>query len=113
MGEGWDKIMEEHKKHPLKPDMPGIDADRYTMTVTLFSTKQKFEQEKAVELNERQKQAIEYVREHGKITNRDYRTLFPDISAETARLDLKSLMDKGLLEQHGSKKGAHYKIKSG
>ncbi|OYT53621.1 MAG: hypothetical protein B6U72_05330 [Candidatus Altiarchaeales archaeon ex4484_2] len=108
LGEGWDKIMEEHKKHPLKPQMPRIDADRYTVTVTLFSTKGKFEQEKIIELNERQRQAVEYLRKHRRITNRDYRRLFPNISPETARLDLKNLIEKGIIEKQGIKKGAYY-----
>ncbi|MEA1925151.1 MAG: ATP-binding protein [Candidatus Altiarchaeota archaeon] len=108
LGEGWDKIMEEHKKHPLRPQMPRIDADRYTVTVTLFSTKEKFEQEKIIELNERQKQAVEYLRKHRRITNRDYRRLFPGISPETARLDLKNLIEKGIIEKQGIKKGAYY-----
>ncbi len=111
LGEGWDKIIEEHKKHSLKPKMPEIDTDRYTITVTLFSTKQKFEQEKIIELNERQKQAVEYLRKHRKITNKEYRRLFPRISTETARLDLKDLIDKDILEKQGTKKGVFYRIK--
>ncbi|MCK5474033.1 MAG: putative DNA binding domain-containing protein [Candidatus Aenigmarchaeota archaeon] len=111
LGEGWDKIIEEHKRHPLRPKMPGINADQYTMTVTLFSTKQKFEQEKIIELNERQKRIVEYVRVHKKITNKEYRILFPTVSSETARLDLKDLADKNILEKQGAKKGVFYRIK--
>lgn len=59
LGEGWDKILKEHQEHPLKPRKPKIDADEYTILVTLFSTKKKFErkllEKKIVELNARQK----------------------------------------------------------
>ena len=112
MGEGWDKIIEEHKNHSLKPEMPEIDADRYTMTVTLFSTKQKFEQEKTVELNERQKQVVGYVREHGKITNKEYRQI-TGLSDEGARKDISKLLEKKIFQSKGRGRSTHYIIRVG
>ncbi|MFH1432209.1 MAG: ATP-binding protein [archaeon] len=110
MGEGWDKIFEEHKNHPLKPEIPAIDADRYTMTVTLFSTRQKFGKDKAIELNERQKAALEYVRAHGRITNREYQKLCPDVSRETLRKYLNELIEKKIILMKGVKKGVYYEL---
>ncbi len=110
MGEGWDKIFEEHKAHPLKPDMPAINADKYTMTVTLFSTRQKFGENKAPELNDRQKAALEFVRSYGRITNRDYQKLCPNVSRETLRKDLNELIDKKIISMKGVKKGVYYEL---
>jgi ATP-dependent DNA helicase RecG len=62
-------------------------------------------------MNERQARALAYVRENGSITNGDYRRLCPDVTAETLRLDLVDLVDKGLLLKIGSKKGTHYILK--
>jgi len=47
-------------------------------------------------LNERQKKAIEYVKEHGSITNKNLRLLF-DISKRTASRDLADLVKKNIL----------------
>ncbi|MBN9392006.1 MAG: hypothetical protein J0I20_28475 [Chloroflexi bacterium] len=59
-------------------------------------------------LNERQARALFYARERGRLTNRDYRLVNPDITDETARLDLLALVDKGYLLRIGDKKGASY-----
>ena len=62
-------------------------------------------------LNERQARAVKYLNEHGRITNRDYQTLCPDVSAETLRLDLSDMVDKGVLMRIGEKKGTYYILK--
>ena len=62
-------------------------------------------------MNERQARALTYVRDQGSITNGEYRRLCPDVSAETLRLDLVDLVEKGVLLKIGSKKGTHYILK--
>jgi ATP-dependent DNA helicase RecG len=57
-------------------------------------------------------QALAYVRQNGRITNSEYRQLCPQVSAETLRLDLVDLVNKGLLLKIGSKKGTHYILKA-
>ncbi len=59
-------------------------------------------------LNERQARGLLYARERGRMTNRDFRAANPEITDETARLDLLSLVDKGYLMRIGDKKGASY-----
>ena len=110
LGESWDKIIDEHKNHVLHPQMPVIEATERSMLVTLFSTKEKFEQNRSVHLNNRQQKALAFVNQHGLITNRDYRTLFPEISSRTALNDLRELVDEGILQKKGSTKGAYYII---
>jgi len=65
----------------------------------------------ALGLNERQIKAVLYVKEHGKITNREYRKLTA-ISDEGARLDLKQLVEKGILEARGGGRSTHYVLRS-
>ncbi len=110
MGEGWDKIIEEHIEHPLDPKMPAITSSENGTLVTLFSTKEKFEKKEIIQLNKRQKKALEYVNEHRMITNRDYRELFPEITSRTVLNDLNDLVDKGLLQKEGKTKNAYYII---
>jgi ATP-dependent DNA helicase RecG len=61
----------------------------------------------ALGLNERQRQAIEYIQEHGKITNREYREL-GKVSHEMAHRELSALTAKGLIEKRGAGRGTHY-----
>jgi ATP-dependent DNA helicase RecG len=62
-------------------------------------------------VNERQARMLQYLREHGRITNRDYQTLVPNVSPETLRMDLADLVDKGVLMRVGEKKGTYYILK--
>ena len=55
--------------------------------------------------------AMAYVEQEGRITNREYRQLCPEVNAETLRLDLVDLVDKGLLLKIGDKKGTYYILK--
>jgi len=62
-------------------------------------------------LNERQIKAVNYVKEKGKITNKDYRELF-DVSKRTVTNDLEERVQKNLFEKIGTRcKGTFYKIK--
>lgn len=56
-------------------------------------------------VNERQARAIQYVRDHGRITNKDFQVLCPNVTPETLRMDLADLVDKNLLMRVGEKKG--------
>ena len=51
---------------------------------------------------------MEYIKKIGKITNKGYREMFPEISNETARLDLNTMVKKRLLNKRGEKKGVYY-----
>jgi ATP-dependent DNA helicase RecG len=55
--------------------------------------------------------AMNFIEQQGRITNRDYRQLCPDVNPETLRLDLVDLVDKGLLLKIGDKKGTYYILK--
>jgi ATP-dependent DNA helicase RecG len=59
-------------------------------------------------VNPRQERALAYVMEHGSITNREFRDLFPDLSDETIRRELADLVDAGLLIKVGERKATYY-----
>ncbi|HFC97471.1 MAG TPA: DeoR family transcriptional regulator [Thermosulfurimonas dismutans] len=52
-------------------------------------------------LNERQIKAVLYVKERGRITNREYQEL-TGISKRTATRDLDELLEKGVFERLGA-----------
>ena len=60
-----------------------------------------------VELNERQRKALQSVLEKGFITNRSYQEL-NDVGKKTAYLDLSGLMEKGLLLSTGKGRSVRY-----
>ncbi|GIV84774.1 MAG: ATP-dependent DNA helicase [Candidatus Roseilinea sp.] len=62
---------------------------------------------RAMGLNERQIQAVLYVKRHGSITNRTYRQL-AGLSDEGARLDLKTLVEKGIFVLRGKGRSVVY-----
>lgn len=63
------------------------------------------------ELNERQRQALDFVETNGRVTNSDLQALAPDVSAETIRRDLADLVDRNLLIRIGSKRATYYILK--
>lgn len=59
-------------------------------------------------LNQRQQQALAEAQQRGHITNGDLRLAFPQVTAETLRLDLVDLVQRGLLQRQGRCKGTVY-----
>jgi ATP-dependent DNA helicase RecG len=110
LGLGIDRMIEDMVQAGHSP--PKFRATPYSFTVVLSNARER----RAVpqwtsHMNERQARAAEYVREHGSITNREYRTLCPDVSPETLRLDLVDLVEKSVFLKIGSKKGTYYILK--
>lgn len=110
LGLGIDRMIEEMVDAGHAP--PKFNATPHSFGVTLSNKRQRPATPKWTRsMNERQMQALAFVRENGSITNSDYRRLCPQVSTETLRLDLVNLVDKGLLLKIGSKKGTHYILK--
>lgn len=110
LGLGIDRMVEEMVQEGHPP--PKFTAKPYSFTVTLFNVRER--PPVAVHqgsMNERQTRALSYIREHGSITNREFRQLCPDVSAETLRLDLVDLTKQGVLLKIGSKRGTYYILK--
>ncbi len=107
MGEGWDKILEEHQIHPLKPDMPEILPASNSMQVTLFSTKTKFVNEDLEVLSDRQRKIIEYLKMNGNITRIVCMDLL-GVSKNTATRELTGLVSKEMIERAGVGRAIYY-----
>jgi ATP-dependent DNA helicase RecG len=61
----------------------------------------------AMGLNDRQIRAIDYLREHGRLTNREYQQAF-GVSERTALYDLQGLVEAGLALPVSSGRGRSY-----
>jgi len=110
LGLGIDRMIEEMTQAGHPP--PQFKAQPHTFTVVLSNIRER----RAIPawertMNERQVRALAYIREHGSITNREYQQLCPDVSAETLRIDLADLVNRGLLMRIGAKKGTYYILK--
>jgi len=110
LGLGIDRMIEvmEQAGH----QSPGFDARPYSFAVTLQNEREKPKPPDWMRnTNHRQAKALQYIRDKGSITNREYRGLIEDVSAETLRLDMVDMVEKGILIKVGSKKGTHYILK--
>jgi ATP-dependent DNA helicase RecG len=110
LGLGIDLMIEEMVQSGHAP--PTFRATTHSFTVTLFNKQERPAVPRWTRsMNERQTRALTYVRENGSISNREYQKLCSDVSAETLRLDLVDLVERGILLKIGSKKGTHYILK--
>ena len=79
--------------------------------VTLSKDPYTPERLQAIGLNERQIKAVLYVKERGRITNREYQEL-TGVSKRTATRDLEELLEKGVFERLGATgRGTQYALK--
>lgn len=118
LGLGIDRMIEDMTSygHP----QPKFSATNHSFTVVLSNHRERrghtgvsqpMAAHDGLTLNERQARALQYIRDHSRITNRDYQLLCPDVTAETLRTDLVDLVEKGVLMRIGEKKGTYYILK--
>ncbi|RLF39801.1 MAG: hypothetical protein DRN21_03115 [Thermoplasmata archaeon] len=62
-------------------------------------------------LNEKQRKAIEFVKQHGKITLGEFKKLYPDVAERTLRKYLEDLVKLELIKAIGEKRGRKYTLK--
>ena len=110
LGLGIDRMLEVMEQAGHSP--PRFDARPYSFAVALHNERKTPPlPEWSRDTNHRQARALQYLRENGSITNREYRGLIQAVSAETLRLDLVDLVGKGILSKIGAKKGTYYVLR--
>jgi ATP-dependent DNA helicase RecG len=103
-GTGTQRIIESCLEANLPEPLFEIKSGSLVVTIrkykvsTLLKTK----------FNERQQKAINYLLTHNKITNREYRQLNPEIKRDTAKKDLKDLINKEIIIQKGLGRYTYY-----
>lgn len=112
LGLGIDRMLEVMEQAGHEP--PVFDAQPYSFSVTLRNARQPAPLPAWVaNANPRQQRALQYLREHGSITNREFRSCCEGVSSETLRLDLVDLVEQGILLKLGTRKGTYYILKQG
>ncbi|MFN3873397.1 MAG: ATP-binding protein [Ignavibacterium sp.] len=107
-GRGTIKIADECKKAGL-PE-PEFKEEAGGFAVYLYKDIYTEEQLKKMGLNERQIKAVKYLKERGKLTNKEYQTL-NNCFRNTALNDLNDLIKRKVLKTSGKKgKGAFYTL---
>jgi ATP-dependent DNA helicase RecG len=118
LGYGLDRVVAVLKRHGMRP--PRFEETTGTFRVTLFNDLGFGVQGDSViggsfyeglELNPRQKFALQYMSRQKRITNRDYQELCPGVHPETLRRDLADLVSKGAIIKVGNKKTTYYILK--
>jgi ATP-dependent DNA helicase RecG len=110
LGLGVDRMIEEMALAGHPP--PDFKETPYSFSVSLSNVRQRPPSPRWERtMNERQAKALSFTRENGRITNREYRQICPGVSAETLRLDLADLVERGLFLKIGVKKGTYYILK--
>ena len=108
-GSGIGRIMDSLKE----ANLPGPEFKEEFAGFSLYLRKDYYTEERLKEmgLNDRQIKAVMYVKEKGKITNKEYQEI-NGVIKKTASRDLGVLTDKRILEKVGSTgKGTHYIMK--
>lgn len=111
LGLGIDLIYNVLAQHGHLP--PEFDANEHRVRVRLRKSKNppRVPSHWDHSMNQRQMAALKYVADEGAITNRELRALCPGVSAETLRLDLNDLVERGILLRIGAKRGTRYLLK--
>lgn len=107
-GTGTNRMVELCLKHGL-PE-PEFEETGTSFVVTFRKSKLSEEFLEKIGLNERQKKAIEYVREKEKITNKEYQEI-NNVSKPTATRELNELLNKEIFIKYGvTGKGTYYTL---
>ena len=109
-GRGTLKIYDTCKEAKL-PE-PEIKEFQGGFLVTLFKDNLTEERLTKLGLNDRQLKAVRFVKEKGKITNKEYQEL-NETSDRTALRDLENLTELNIFVKDGEKKGTSYKLNTG
>ena len=107
VGNGIDNVLETVKTHQ---DLPKFEDKGTSVNITLYGTdtgKMEITEIAPDELNERQRKAIDIIKEIKSITNKEYSEIF-DISKGTGQKDLTDLEKKKLISRKGRSRGTYY-----
>jgi len=113
-GMGTNRVVDEMKAYDLsEPEFQNLSGGfEVILTGPGKAFEKEIEKEKLhkLDINERQKKALEYIKEKGRITNKEYQKL-NSVSNKTAYKDLSELVAKNILITRGRGKYLYYEIR--
>jgi len=108
-GRGTIKIINECKKAGIPEPVFTYDSSDISLEFRKDIYNEKHLQ--SLDLNERQVKAVLYVKEKGRITNKEYQEI-NNTTDRTALRDLETLIQLNIIKRVGEKKGAYYELAS-
>jgi len=120
MGYGLNRVVEALRRNQMRK--PVFEEVGGAFRVTVFRAAEEDSQGRTLQtlkalqdvlLNPRQEQALSFLIQHRRITNRDYQDLCPDVHSETLRRDLVDLVERDILIKIGDKRATYYIFKAG
>jgi ATP-dependent DNA helicase RecG len=87
--------------------IPQLSAEMGMFIVRFEKPAVRFEPAESPILSERQREAVDYVQKHGRITMAEYRAL-AQLGKRQAQKDLKVLVDSGVLVRKGTGRATYY-----
>lgn len=113
-GTGTNRVMKKMKKYHLpEPEFQNISGGFEVMLTgpgESFRDQIGSDDSPILDINERQKKALEYLQNRGKITRQKYLDI-TNVSTRTANNDLKALEEMGLVKRMGKGRAVHYVLK--
>ncbi|MBI4980483.1 putative DNA binding domain-containing protein [Candidatus Woesearchaeota archaeon] len=105
-GTGTNRIIKECLSNGLPEPLFEIISNNLVVTLRKY----KVTEEEIKNLNERQRQAVKFIGEKGKITSKEYCEL-AGVVKDTANRDINELLRKGLIKREGTGKKVFYSLK--
>ena len=113
LGYGIDRMMRAMKDAGQEP--PRFEETDAGFNVTLFANTagavEKVALSSANPKQERVGKMLAFIKKHGRITNREYQELCPDMNPETLRRDFVDMVERGAILRIGDKRGTYYILK--
>lgn len=115
LGYGIDRMIRAMKERDQQP--PAFEETEAGFAVTLMARQTAKPDDPApaglpsTAQQTRMEKMLAFIRQNGRITNREYQELCPDVSAESLRRDFVELVDNGAILRVGDKRGTYYILK--
>ncbi|MDW8350753.1 MAG: ATP-binding protein [Anaerolineae bacterium] len=111
LGYGIDRMVRAMKEADQPP--PAFEETDAGFAVTLYAKSAEPETLPVPQTAQQQRwqKMLDYLKANGRITNRDYQALCPDVNPETLRRDFVDMVERGLILRVGDKRGTYYILK--
>jgi ATP-dependent DNA helicase RecG len=111
LGYGIDRMIRSMKEAEQQP--PQFEETDAGFTVTLYakSAAESAPATPQTAQQERLHKMLTFMKKSGRITNRDYQELCPDVNSETLRRDFVDMVERGTIMRIGDKRGTYYILK--
>jgi ATP-dependent DNA helicase RecG len=112
LGYGIDRMVRTMKERGHQP--PRFEETDAGFMVTLYAKASLSSPESLLPMpaqNQRVEKMLAFLKANGRITNREYQDLCPDMSAESLRRDFVDMVERGVIMRIGDKRGTYYIMK--